>query len=229
MILASLIGGFYGVISVFVSLNPIMDCFLFVLIAVIICYISFYEKSVKRLIGSLMLYLLTSCILGGVMSALYSLFNRLLANYLSQYSFENAYTGARFFIIASISIMISMLFSKTLMKKKEITEVQLEIIYKGEKFNLIGLCDSGNLLSEPITGKAVVLISQKNRLSKSIDLNNEKHVRYIPYSDASTNGMLKGVIPDKITINDNSVDAIIAPVNKESFGEYEAIVPASLV
>ncbi|MBQ7352999.1 MAG: sigma-E processing peptidase SpoIIGA [Clostridia bacterium] len=229
LFLASVVGGVYGTFIIFMNLNPLLDCFVLILVATFICYIAYYDKKIKRLIISLIIYLLTSCILGGIMNALYSLLNRVLTKYMVDQTFESVYSGARFFIIVSITIMVAMLFSKVLVRKKNVSEVNLEIVYKGEKHNVIALTDSGNMLVEPITGKSVILISERCNLSKKIDLKSEKNLRYIPYSDITIDGILKGIIPEKIIVNDNSVDAIIAPVNKESFGEYDAIVPISLV
>lgn len=229
ILVASVVGGLYGVIAVFLSVHPMVDSLLFILVALIICYISFYNKSIKKLISSLLLYLFANCLLGGIMSALFSLLNRVLLKYFDATINENVYSGARFFIIASIAIMIAVLFGKHLMKKKESCEVLVKVTYKGETYNVSGLSDSGNMLSEPITGKAVILISEKSKLSKCINLDVEKNIRYIPYSDISNDGLIKGVIPEKIVINEISVDAIIAPIKRENFGEYEAIVPSSLV
>ena len=226
---ASIVGGIYGTFIIFINLNPLLDSLLLVLVGVIICYLSFFEKNIKRLTVSVIIYLLTSCILGGVMSALYSLLNRVLSKYMNEQSFENAYSGARFFIIISITILVAMLFSKVLVRKKDVSEVTLKIKYRGELYTVTALSDSGNMLTEPITGKSVILLSEKSKLSKIIDLENEKNIRYIPYSDISNDGMLKGIIPEQIIINENSVDAIVATVNKESFGEYDAIVPNALV
>ncbi|MBR2025089.1 MAG: sigma-E processing peptidase SpoIIGA, partial [Clostridia bacterium] len=68
------------------------------------------------------------------------------------------------------------------------------IEFKGEVFKLNGLCDSGNLLKEPISGKNVILISKNTKLGQIIEKEQEIKKRYVPYNVVNGEGVLKGII-----------------------------------
>ena len=167
--------------------------------------------------------------LGGLMSLLYSVLNSVLYDFLKNYPQSSAYNGARFFIIASITAIISMVFSRIFTSKKDIKSVEITIEYAKENYKIIALCDSGNILTEPISGKPVIILSNSTKLGKIISENEDKNIRYIPYKDVCGKGIIKGVLPKKIIIEKNEVDAIIAPVDKKDFAGYEALVPISLI
>lgn len=163
------------------------------------------------------------------MSVLYSFLNDLLSEYIENYSYEEVYTGARFFIILALAIIASIAFGRIFSKEKSISSVQINVTMEEKEYSLTALCDSGNLLNEPISGKAVILVTEKSELGTKINTIPEIFKRFIPYKSAGGGGMLKGIIPQKIVINEQECSAIIAPISNTDFAGYEACVPASLI
>lgn len=229
MLIASVIGAIYGVLDVIFIRKEILSIVICILMSIIICIIAFFEKNLKRMLLSIFVYWGISATLGGLMSLLYSFLNRIFLDFLAEYPVKSVYNGARFFLIVSITAIVSIFFSKIFTNKKDIKATEVTIEYGGEKYKITALCDSGNMLTDPLSGKPVVLVSKKTRLGNKLEKVDDKFKRYIPYNDVSGKGMLKGIVPQKIKVGENLVDAIVAPINKDDFASYEALVPQTLV
>lgn len=229
MVIAALVGGVFGVLEVALPLNQILSVLLSVVIAFLMCLIAFFDKSAKRMLITNLMYWGVSAGLGGIMSLLYSVLNKLLAEVIANYSQATAYNGARFFIIAAITAIVSIIFSRIFTSKKNISSAEITIRLDKTDFKMEALCDSGNMLCDPILAKPVILVSCESKIGRIITKKEDKRKRFIPYSDVSNGGILKGVIPDAVKIGENTVDAIIAPIEKKDFAGYEALVPSKLL
>lgn len=229
MLVSAGIGGIYGVFAVVLPMNAVLSAIIGVLVSFLMCMIAFYEKSIKRLTALYIIYWGTSACLGGFMSILYSFLNKILAEYIKNYSYTQAYTGARFFIVVAIAVLISIILGKFFTSEKEIKEVRLSATINEKCFEIKGLCDSGNLLTEPISGKCVILVTEKSQLGKEICKIDDIYKRYIPFSSVGGKGMIKGVVPSSIKIEGIERTAIVAPVSTNDFAGYEACIPMSLV
>lgn len=229
ILISASLGGLYGVLSVIFPLGAVVSAILGVLVSFFMCVIAFMEKSIKRLAGIYLIYWGISAVLGGLMSVLYSFLNKLLAEYIESYSYTSVYTGARFFIVASLAILASIALSRVFSNEKAIKSVVVDIVLKDDSYRVDALCDSGNLLTEPISGKSVILVSADSKIGRKIEKIEDIYKRYIPYSSVGGEGMIKGVVPISISINGEERTAIVAPISNKSFAGYEACVPLSLV
>ena len=229
ILIASVIGGIYSVVEILMPLNAVIRAIINVLLSFVMCIIALKESKASRITVSLIIFWAVSSSLGGIMSIIYNFMNSILYEYISNYSYETAYNGARFFIIISLTIIISMIFTRIFSKKSQAREASVVVFLNGRKYMLSGLCDTGNLLTEPITGRAVILVSESNALSREITKMDELKKRYIPYQTIEFKGMLKGVVPKSIFVNDKEINAIIAPIKSNSFAGYDALIPGCLV
>lgn len=226
---ASAVGGIYGVFEVLCNMNTLVAAIAGVLISFVMCFIAYYEKSIKRFTLMYVMYWGVSATLGGVMSLLYNFLNKVLAEQIQNYSFAKVYTGARFFIIAALTALVSMLFGKLYSAKKDVRQAHIEVKICGNIYGLEALCDSGNMLTEPISGKSVILVTKESNIGKVLENIPIKLRRYIPYSAVGADGIIIGALPEYVKIDGSTADAIIASVEKKNFAGYEAIVPLSLV
>ena len=229
IILSSLIGAFYGTIQVFFVLDFLLQISLSVVVALLMIKIAFSEQSKKRMISATIVYFFASMALGGIMTLLYAFFNSLLAQFISKYTYEETYNGGKLFVIIVFTALASLIFSKIITSKKDEKIAKLHISLDGQSFDLIGFCDSGNLLIEPFSGKKVVLVGENSTLGAKIQACSELRKRLIPYKDVNGSGIIKGVTPESILINDNSVNAIVATVKSNDFNGYEALIPSALL
>ena len=229
MLLAAAIGGIYGVFEVLCTMHALIAAIVAVLVSFIMCFVAYYEKSIKRFTLMYIMYWGVSATLGGVMSLLYNFLNKILAEQIKNYSFAKVYTGARFFIIASLTAIVSMLFGRFYSSKKDVKHAHLEIKMDGKIYEFDALCDSGNMLIEPISGKSVILVTKSSDIGRAIGNVSPKSRRYIPYSAVGGDGVITGALPEYAKIDGSMADAVIAPIEKKNFAGYEAIVPLSLV
>lgn len=228
IILAALLGAVYAFLQMVIDISGISLIALTIASAIIMVNIAFSEKKFKRIMLITFIYMFVSMLLGGIMSLLYSLMNNILAGFIEKYSYEGAYNSARIWIIISLTAIASVVFSKILTSKKEIKEVDVIIVIGKTKYELKGLCDSGNLLKEPFSGRNVILVSEEGKIGEEIQKIEDIHKKFIPYRDVSGEGVLRGVVPKTILINGILVDAIVATTKNKSFSSYGALVPRAL-
>ena len=229
ILFASFLGAVFAIIQIIFELNGLVTFFGGIAVAVLMVTIAFQNKGNKQTLMRVFVYLFVSFVLGGIMSLLYSLFNRILAGFIESYSYEAAYDTARLWIIISLTAIISVVLSRIIVSKKEIKITEVIVTVFTKKYILRGLTDSGNLLKEPFSGKCVILVSEKSEIGKEINKTDDIYKKYIPYKDVNGSGMLKGIIPKEILVNGVSVSAIIASVKSDSFGGCDALVPSALV
>ena len=229
ILISSAIGGLWGVLEVISKFSVFLSTAVTILISLLMCIIAFNDKNMKRFTAMYIIYIGINACLGGFMSVLYSFFNKILAEYVYDYSYNTVYTGARFFVVSSLAIIASILFSKLFKKEKNVENVEVEITFNEKTFKYKALCDSGNFLTEPISGKSVILVSEGTELAKEILNTSDIYKRYIPYNSVGGNGIIKGIVPKQILINDIQRVAIIASISQKSFAGYDACVPKSLV
>ena len=232
ILISSLIGATYGVLEMIINFNGIIfELLLSVSVAIIMCLITMNEYKFKRLVSEMLVFLAISALLGGIMSLTFNILNKILIKYAIEENLTSSseYNKARFFIIALISVLISMLFTKALKEKSTQKSVLINIVIDGENFTASGLCDSGNMLTEPISGKSVVLVSSNSTTGRKIDSFPDYKKRYIPFTTVGSGGILKGIVPNKGIINDTEKDFIIAPVDRSDFSGYDALVPTRLL
>ncbi len=228
ILFSAVIGGLYGVFDLLCPMNIIPSIIINLTVSFLMCYLTYKEKSKKRFLSLYVVYWGVSLTLAGFMSVLYSFLNRILSKYIIDYTYNNVYNGARFFVISSFAILITIIFGKLFAKEKNIMHTQVKVIIKDKEYSIEALCDSGNMLSDPMSGRSVILVSNKCELGMNVESIPDIFKRYIPYQATNSKGLLKGIVPDKIEINERSLDAIIAPVDNQ-FAGYEGCVPYSLI
>jgi sigma-E processing peptidase SpoIIGA len=176
ILISSCLGGVYGIFDIIVDLNPIIQILISITVSFLICIICFREKKISSFLIMFAMFWGVSALLGGFMSLLYSAFNKIFYEYIKDYSYSEVYNGARFVIIASIAIIASSVFSKMLIKRTSIKATELIVETDSGHYVLSGLVDSGNLLTEPLTGKCVILVSDNGKLGEVYNIggHNEK-------------------------------------------------------
>lgn len=229
ILISASIGGLYGVFNVLCSVHILVGVLLNIFVSFLMCFILFYEKSIRRFVAMYIIFWGVSATLAGFMSVLYSFMNKVLSEYILKYSYSKVYNGARFFLITSMSMLVVIIFSRIFSKEKSIKSITAIVKYHMKDYKITALCDSGNLLTDPFSGKNVILVSNGSELGRCIESTPDIYKRYIPYNSADSNGVLKGISPDCITISGRNVDAIVAPINKKNFAGFDACVPNSLI
>ena len=229
IIVASLVGALYGVLDVILGLRRVWGVIFCIFFTVLMCVIAFFGAKVKGILVSSVLLLGVGATLGGTMSLVYSLFNKVFSEIIKNVRPSDAYNGARFFLIASVSATVSIIFARIFSKEKNNKTATLKIDYDGAEYTFSALVDTGNKLCDPLSQKPVILVSNSTKIAKFIKEKDDKYKRFIPYKDVGGEGILKGVIPKKIYVNDALVDGVICVMEKGDFSSFDALIPSCLI
>ncbi len=248
ILLAASLGGIYAVLfllwgGVFPEL--LTDCAM----AFVMCAISFAASSVSipRLLRCTGLHMLVSMLLGGIMTGLYSLLNRMELP-LSELG-EDDISVWLFAGLSAISAIVTAfggrLFSRLGTKKS----VTVHAVLFGRELIFSALVDTGNLLCDPISGKGVILVERKKLLAalpaplcealtqKAPDasLSNRRYLRalrLIPAMGATGERLLPAILPDSVLITAGKetypADYLLAPADlgDRALG-FEGVMPGS--
>lgn len=95
------------------------------------------------------------------------------------------------------------------------------------------LCDSGSFLTEPISSLPVIIVCERELGEIGAGLREDVpqglRLRLIPVRGIGGERLLRGFIPDGVTVDGREVSAVIASDNESSdFGGYGGIVPSVL-
>lgn len=249
ILLASVIGGTYAVISFMSILEEYSTITLKIILSISMVYLSFYPKNIKILFKQLLIFYLTSFTFGGVAFALLYILKPqdiLMKNglLLGTYPIKIAFLGG---ILGYIILSISFKIIKGKISKKDMF-CEIEICINNKDVIVNGMLDTGNLLKEPIT-KAPVIVVEASSLEKVIPMPILRNVqsilkgedvfiseqeymsrfRVIPFTSlGKQNGMLLGIKSDYIVLNDqNRINDVIVGIYEKSLtknGNYTALI-----
>lgn len=249
MLLAAALGGAYSVAALFVQVSTGLSLVIDVAVCLGMCAVCAAGKGVS--VGRLVLlggtYFGISALMGGGMTAIYNLLGR--ADLPLGDVQEDGLSAWIFLVLATVAALVAAFggrfFSKQTAKQVCTVQVQMD----GARWELAGLCDSGNLLRDPISGTPVIVVDRAVWLSgmpkglrtaiesggrEVTEAAHAKRVRLVPMKTAQGSGMAVALLPDEITIKEpngkqRAVHALVAPAGQPIEGDFRAIVPATLL
>ena len=224
LIIASLIGAIYAVIAYMNILKIYSTMILKIVLSIIIVYIAFNPKNIKKLMKQILLFYLTSFVFGG--AAFFLIYvvkpqNIIMRNgvFVGTYPLKIAMLGATVGFVVIVSAF--KIIRSRLSKKSLICNVYIKLNKK--EINTKALIDTGNLLKDPISNDPVIVVEHTllyDIIPKEILDNVEKilggdlenfsedikseyisKLKVIPFSSlGKQNGMLLGMKADEINI-----------------------------
>lgn len=134
-----------------------------------------------------------------------------------------------FALCAATASFVMRLFS--VHRAKRSAEVKIHV--NGSVFCVSSLCDSGSFLTEPISSLPVIIVCERElgevgaRLRE--DVPKGLKLRLIPVRGIGGERVLRGFIPDMVTLDGREVEAVIASDGENTnFSGYGGIVPSVL-
>lgn len=254
-IFASAFGGVYAVAVLFMGLVPPFELVLDIGVGFLMCISVFAAKKVKlwRLLVSSAVYIGVSAALGGIMTALFNMLNLLGFPFGALSESGDGMPVWLFALLSAASGAATLAGGRFFRKSQSKRTADIEITYKGKTVKLAAICDTGNLLRDPISGKSVV-VADVSPLSAALppaiidavsgstqsaitSLPKEfaKDLRIIPSRTATGDGLLYALTPEKLTVktpgeSPHEVDALFAPAKLgASAGGFDALLPPELL
>ncbi|MBE6725902.1 MAG: hypothetical protein E7576_12070 [Ruminococcaceae bacterium] len=163
-------------------------------------------------------------LLGGVMTALFSLGTPVFS---SGGSFPAAYL---------VCAALSFLWTRIRRSEGDAKQVRILIEAAGERAEVTGLCDTGSSAREPIGGLPAILVKRRAvpGLSSLLDrtLAGEAtgmRLRMIPVKGVGGDRLLPGFLPDRVLVGSVGTEAAVALDGEgERYGEGDALLPCVL-
>ncbi len=224
LILSSLLGSIYAVVSYLEILPLYSNISMKILLSILMVYIAFNTKGIKGLAKQLIIFYLTSFAFGGCAFALLYFIRPqdiLMKNgvYIGTYPIKIALLGG---IVGFIITYIAFRVVKTKIRKKDMI-YSLSIKIEGKEIYLKAMLDTGNLLREPITGMPVIVVQKSelysiitekvlDNIEKLVGGENQEIInqieeeyltkfRVIPFSSiGKQNGLMLGLKADEVII-----------------------------
>lgn len=236
LIISSVIGAIYAIVS-YLNLipaysNPIMK----ILLSSIMIYVAYNNENLKQMIKNLLLFYLTSFVIGGCALALLYMISPQNIHFqngvlVGTYPMKVTLIAG---IVGFLIIQYSFSLNKRQMKIKDLL-CDIEIAINSQKVKMKGYIDSGNTLKDPLSKKPVIIV-EKNVIEKIVDVDKlmggdeNLKIRLIPFkSIGKQNGMLIGIKPQYIRIkyNENQVktcNVIVGIYDKKISKNYSALI-----
>ena len=255
--LASALGGVYAVAVLFLSVGRLPAFLIDALVCIALCAVAMgtRREGWRPLLRLSALYLLVSMVLGGVMTALFSQLNRIPG--LTDRVSEDGLSAWVFFGVALTSAVLTALWGRCFRRTVSKTRVTVVVEQGGRRAELRGIVDSGNLLRDPISGKAVIpadaeqlrgivpfdilRMASASRVSDAVGELPEdmkRRVRLIPARGATGERLMVGWCPEHIYLKqdgasgEREVGALIAPAalsGRHGGADIAALVPSELM
>ena len=249
-LLAAALGGLYAITELIAIPESIMAPFIDIGFCVLICFLAFFSKG-ERLVSVLVVslsYILASALLGGIMTASFSLLNR----YAPPISQENAEMPVWIFCLITVASTVTTLLGGHHLKKRASTTcAEVEIEFDGRSVTFRAMCDSGNLLRDSISGKPVLIADARaaaplffgkyppSTVWDATDLSTlpaplARRIRLIPTSSIGGDRLMVALRPDKLLLHDKNgthrVEALVGFAELScALRECKALLPPELL
>ncbi len=245
--IAAAVGGVYGVAALFLEIPPPVAWLADLALCACMCLVAMGGVRLWLTTG---VYFLSSAVMGGAMTALYSLFNRMgVASLLP--NGEDGGTALVLAVLAGLGWLLTLIWGRIFRKAEaeRAAEVELTVCIGAQRVLLKGMIDSGNLLTDPIGGAPVIAVKREAmsgmlshelqhvleetplRTEALLSLPEASRLRLIPTETATGSGLLVAILPDEVYLGakekKHRIRALVAPIPMTET-ETEAMVPASL-
>ena len=244
-VIGSALGGVYSVAVLFLPSFYGLSFLIDIAVGFLMCLVVWGIARRGDVFLGFMLYFAVSMALGGFMTAIFNLLNRLGFDKIDVGSGDGISVWL-FAIIALISGAVTLIGGRFFRRRSSERSAELEISYGGRTKRISAFVDTGNLLSEPISGKPCVIADVKELdgflpseiLSASARGGvtllasgaHARNIRLVPAATATGEGLLVALKVDKMRIDAGrgmyETDALLALTSLEG---KAALIPASLL
>ncbi|MBQ4065098.1 MAG: sigma-E processing peptidase SpoIIGA, partial [Clostridia bacterium] len=229
MAVASAIGAVYGVAACFMSGWLLYQIAVNIAVSLLMCYVAFGE----RILPCCALFYGSGCLLGGVMTAVYGFVNRLSVS--ETIAADEGYRTLSgdiplgwMAVVAGLTGAAAITGGRYGKRKRTARDCAVEIAEDGTLHTFSGIFDSGNLLTDPLSGRPVIVMTKEalltilpsglcaafeaDDLGALTDLPPDlaRRVRLIPSHSVGGSALLPAFLPQAIRVDGVERDALLA-------------------
>ncbi len=226
LMLAAAFGALAGCAAMFLPLDGIPFVLAGLVTALAVVRIAFGKAgSLRQLVRDTLILWGTGTLLGGILTSVLSLGN---AVWFREDGGHGSFAPMVLLGFAAASGFLRIAGHSSGKRSAEVT-----VTAAGMSISFAALCDSGCLLTEPISGMPVIVASETVLGTIGELLASEEtslRLRMIPAEGICGHRLLRGFVPEEVTVNGRTVSAVIACGTKEgNYGGFGGIVPAKIV
>ncbi|MBQ7338863.1 MAG: sigma-E processing peptidase SpoIIGA [Clostridia bacterium] len=257
-LLSAALGALYALAILFLpaKLPTLLGIVADALVCMLLCAVGLYQRgeSLRVLWRLGAIYILISALLGGIMTVLSSALNRVVSqDALRAAQGEQDVSFALFSVLAPLTAGLCLILCRAHRRAAARRTVLLHIVQGDRQCTLNALCDSGNLLRDPISARPVIPVDldaaaaclpapltaalrDAHPIARTAALPDTLmlRTRLIPAKGATGEQMLLAYQADHVYLDTGKggrreIVAYIAPVPLPDKSEYTAILPAELL
>ena len=224
LMLAAAFGSLAGCTAMFLPLNGIPFVLTGLLTALGVVRIAFGKAgSLRQLVRDTLILWGTGTLLGGILTSVLSLGNAV---------WQDGGNGS-FAPLVLLGFTAASAFLRLAGHSSGKRSADVTVTAAGTSVSFAALCDSGCLLTEPISGMPVIVVSEAalGTLAELLAADDTPlRLRMIPAEGIGGHRLLRGFVPDTVTVNGRTVSAVIAcnPTGND-YGGFAGIVPSKIV
>lgn len=249
---AAVIGGVYGGAVLFFATSSVLSVVADVFVCLLMCIVVFGKGKKPGIILSTLVYFSVSMALGGFMTALFNLLNRMgFSSIAGDNTGEDGISVWLFALLAAVSAVFTLAGGRSFRRRSSVKSATVIMRFGNREKKLSAMVDSGNLLREPISGRACIAVEARSMrglidegilsaakeggVSALTALGgfSVKNVRLVPVHTATGEKMLIGVRADSVHIDAGKgayeIDAYLVLSNLDAPMGAEALVPSELL
>lgn len=248
--ISSVLGGAYSVIVLFLTVGRQFALAIDIVCCFLMCAIVFGGKGARlgRIIKACALYVFVSMLLGGIMTATFSILNRTQL-FSGDADLEEGISVWIFALLAIVSGAATVFGGRFFRSSSKVREAVVEIENGEKRVRLRALSDSGNLVCDPISGKAVIIATIRSAREiipaeffpvfedvsciERMPVSVASRVRLIPSSTVSGSTLLPAIRVNKIKVIsgkiEKRVDALVSFVPRDDLSGYDAVIPQDVL
>lgn len=232
LVLGAALGGLYSFLPYVIELPIYISFPLHIVTAGVMCLISFRKQNVKKTVLTVLTFIVSSALMGGLITAIFNL--------TSSY-FDGIYremSSLAFFAVCAVSALIALLYGLLSRRKIHTASAEIRFYVNGERFDVKLLADSGNLVTEPFSSLPVIVVSS-SALPTPYDRPESElfplPIRIIPFSSSAGRSCFYGFRPDRIELirlagKPKLIHAFIGiDTANSSYSGYDGLLPTSLL
>jgi len=206
------------------------------ILALIMCIMAFGVRSIPILLRTYLVLWLCGIILGGIMTFLMS------AGTMDTYSAALRAKSSPISIIPAGALLL-IIAARALISVPKTQSSELVITFRGNSVKTTAICDTGNLLEEPVSGQTVVILNKQSAQTLFsedelkyltgnvwvVPATLERRINLVPAHGISGETLIRAVRVDALKVGGNFRRALLAVSDDIGKGTFGAVISPKLL